>query len=1260
MRFLLKSLAWLLLTAILVLPPWVLYSESGTRALVSTALSFFAEQAKVEQIEGRLSESVVISVARLDISGWRIEVERLTVGVYLPALVQRKLIFHTLDVQGVRAVPNGTAPEPAPARNVVDGSPLQLPVAIATPAAHLMGICIADAECIEQARVTALLERNADLVVWASADSPSASLKVAGSAALAELDHIDLRGNGRLAVNGEELMLQSAISGGRDQIILKGQSGGALSAQFDGSVNDPFGELSWQLGVRRTGTVAGLLPSPALDGPAMLEVSGDGTSLGGEGRFTLNGEPVHLSDLDLTWPDFPSLSIHSATLIQDATESRLELNGDFSLQPLRADLTLSGSSAPLLQFDDGAPVQVRYRGQGDLSGDLDNWTLIAGANVQGIVEEGVESDSEGQERAEPEPISGEIQLRATGDANGAVLERLNVITGSGTLAGQGDVVWTPAPSLSLSLSAQAFNPGYWLPGWSGSLSFESQVRVQSVDDTWHGTLALQSLAGDLRGYPVSGEVQIERSQQLTTANGRFESADAQVAFDGRMDDALSADITIQAADLSQLWPEAAGQLAGQVKLGGTVQLPQLSGDLVGEQLRLGELALDRLEIDGGGDLDDWRSQLELTHLTLDSSADNPWRFERVVLNGEGRGSQVTLKADAVLPWFEVSTQAQGELENNALTGNVSETRIESAEAGTWRQVGSAPLRVTGAELQSLRLILEGYCLEKNGARACLESQAQVASGPSRVAVEFDARDVPVQDVLALMPQSDNELRSVEGSFATQGQWRWGDLGHSVTADLSAPRWTWRWQDESIAQQTNVTNLEASLKLDDEHLYANAKAEIDGGSLKARLAYPLSDDAQSLDGEITLADLSVTHLSLLWPQIDEVGEVNASMSISGSRVQPRFSGQARATNLVLQFPAQGIAPTLSEITVDGDGDHLNLAFRATSGEGQLSGEGELALLDSGLDGQIKIQGESFEVMRTVAAQLSASPDVIATITPDHIHVEGDVTLPGGQVDLSRLSTGVAPSTDVVLPEGVGPGEDPWPWETSARIGLVIDPPLKLTASGFEGDVSGELRLIDGLAEEPVGRGRLTLTGTYRAYGQDLTLEQGLLVFQGSPLSNPNLDIKAVRETNGVKSGLLVTGTLRSPHGELWSDPPMGDAEALAYILTGRPLSEVQPGTDEGLSNAAQALALSGGNALSAPVARSLGVDDLRLESTAGLEQATLLVGKYLSPDLYIAYGVGLTEPVNVVRLSYRINERWRIEAESGNESKAAIRYRIEKN
>jgi translocation and assembly module TamB len=55
--------------------------------------------------------------------------------------------------------------------------------------------------------------------------------------------------------------------------------------------------------------------------------------------------------------------------------------------------------------------------------------------------------------------------------------------------------------------------------------------------------------------------------------------------------------------------------------------------------------------------------------------------------------------------------------------------------------------------------------------------------------------------------------------------------------------------------------------------------------------------------------------------------------------------------------------------------------------------------------------------------------------------------------------------------------------------------------------------------------------------------------------------------------------------------------------------------------------------------------LELDTSNGDESAALMLGKFLTPNLYVGYGVGLMDAVNTFNVRYRISRRLVFESTS---------------
>jgi translocation and assembly module TamB len=179
----------------------------------------------------------------------------------------------------------------------------------------------------------------------------------------------------------------------------------------------------------------------------------------------------------------------------------------------------------------------------------------------------------------------------------------------------------------------------------------------------------------------------------------------------------------------------------------------------------------------------------------------------------------------------------------------------------------------------------------------------------------------------------------------------------------------------------------------------------------------------------------------------------------------------------------------------------------------------------------------------------------------------------------------------------------------------------------------------------------------------------LLFASTPIDNPGLNIKAIRSlqpnatiNEGQQVGLQITGTAKRPVLTVFSNPVMDQSDALSYLITGKPLSQVSSGGESNMVNAAaQALGSATGNLLARSIGSKLGIEDIGVSSSDALNGGSAFtVGKYLSPRLYLSYGIGLFEPGQVITLRYRLSRRWSFEAQNATDfNRASLNYRIEK-
>jgi translocation and assembly module TamB len=122
--------------------------------------------------------------------------------------------------------------------------------------------------------------------------------------------------------------------------------------------------------------------------------------------------------------------------------------------------------------------------------------------------------------------------------------------------------------------------------------------------------------------------------------------------------------------------------------------------------------------------------------------------------------------------------------------------------------------------------------------------------------------------------------------------------------------------------------------------------------------------------------------------------------------------------------------------------------------------------------------------------------------------------------------------------------------------------------------------------------------------------------------------------------------------------MPQAEQLSYLLLGRPLNDASAEDGQVLASAARSLGLRGGRWLASRIGSTFGLEEARIDTEGGFEEASLVLGKFLSPRLYVSYGVGLFDEANTLLVRYLLSKKLTLEAATGENNRADVLYVIE--
>jgi translocation and assembly module TamB len=227
------------------------------------------------------------------------------------------------------------------------------------------------------------------------------------------------------------------------------------------------------------------------------------------------------------------------------------------------------------------------------------------------------------------------------------------------------------------------------------------------------------------------------------------------------------------------------------------------------------------------------------------------------------------------------------------------------------------------------------------------------------------------------------------------------------------------------------------------------------------------------------------------------------------------------------------------------------------------------------------------------------------------------------------------------------------QVTAEVDLGDD--FRVRGVGIDTRLRGTLTVSGQSIAQPRIVGSISAAGgEYRAYGQHLQIERGVVRFTGSP-ENPSLDILAIRPNITQRVGVLVSGTALNPFVRLYAEPDLPDAEKLAWLVTGRPAPAT--GAESALvQQAALALLASRSGAGGGGIAQRIGLDELSF-SREGAEGPALTLGKRFGQHFYAAYERGLSGAMGTLYIFYDVSRKLTVRAQAGERQALDLIYTL---
>ena len=854
-----------------------------------------------------------------------------------------------------------------------------------------------------------------------------------------------------------------------------------------------------------------------------------------------------------------------------------------------------------------------------------------------------------------------ITLDAKGNEQQINLDKLTVAALEGKTELKALVDWQQAISWRGELTLDGINTAKEIPDWPSTLNGLIKTRGSLYGGSWQMDVPELKLTGNVKQNKVNvnGSLKGNSYMQWVIPGLHLElgrnSADVKGEL-GIKD--LNLDATIDAPNLDNALPGLGGTAKGLVKVRGTVDAPQLLADINARGLRWQELSVAQVRVEG-----DIKSTDQIAG-NLDV------RVERIT-QPDVNINLVTLNAKGSEKQHELQLRIQGEPVSGqlALAGSFDrkEARWKGTLSNTRFQTPVGPWSLTRAialdyRNQEQKISIGPHCWTNPNAELCVP-QTIDAGAEGRAVVNLNRFD------LAMLKPFMPDATQASGVFSGKADVAWDTTKEGlpqgqVTLSGRNVKVTQRVNDAPLPVAFDTLNLNADLH--------NNRAQLgwmirltNNGQFDGQVQITDPQGRRNIGGNVNIRNFNLAMVNPVFSRGEKAaGMLNANLRLGGDVQSPQMFGQLQLSGLDVDgnFMPFDMQPSQLAMNFNGTRSTLQGVVRTQQGQINLSGDADWSQIDN-WRARVAAKGSRVRITVPPMVRLDVSPDVVFEATPSLFTLDGRVDVPWARIvvhELPESAVGVS-SDEVMLNNDLQP-ENPQSASIPINSNLIVHEGnnVRMDAVGLNARLTGDLKV----AQDKQGlglNGQINIPdGRFHAYGQDLIVRKGELLFSGPP-DQPLLNIEAIRNPesteNDVIAGVRVTGTADEPKAEIFSDPAMSQQEALSYLLRGQGLESDQSDS-AAMTSMLVGLGVAQSGQVVGKIGETFGVSNLALDTQGVGDSSQVVVSGYVLPGLQVKYGVGIFDSLATLTLRYRLMPKLYLEAVSGVDQALDLLYQFE--
>lgn len=757
-------------------------------------------------------------------------------------------------------------------------------------------------------------------------------------------------------------------------------------------------------------------------------------------------------------------------------------------------------------------------------------------------------------------------------------------------------------------------------------------------------------------------------QKLTADNLTVSVGDNTAKMDGT-EQKLTATVDIK--ELSQLWADAQGVIqGGLIIMNDKYALPTIYTDLTAQGVRTADIIVEKASI--LGKIENLAQSPSHIHLEVD----NIIAFGRVVqqarLDFQGTQSNHRLSFGSKNSSLDVKASITGGFDGTRYQGVLSDGQMQTK----FGEITQRQPTEFGYVLGNHRLQIAPHCWQTGGTKSdkvgslCLQKTLTYSPNGGDVDVVVQNLDT---SVLSPALPSDMVWQSVLNG-KVQANWQAGKVPFVNAVMYSDNGEIGVTQDDTGYVQMPYERVSLIAQTLPTGFKVRADVARSAGQGYADVLIDPYKANKPIKGALSLTDINLAVIRPFFPDIQTLtGTVNVAGGLSGVLTKPLFYGSAELTDgrvAVFGVPLS-LTDINADVTINGTQAELNGRFVAGEGKGVLDGQIDW---QNALQAKIGITGENLTISSPPLLTASVNPELEIVVRPlqKYVDIKGIVIVPSATIRPPEASADiVVQSADVSVIDRRLTGNvsqilaSVKPWSINADIGLDLGRDVSFRGFGARLPLAGTLHLTQSGQGSMKARGVVQVSERTKidGIGQNLELNYAQIRFNGDML-NPRLSIEGEKEIEGQTVGVRVKGTASRPDITVFNDAGLTEQQAMNALITGRIYETSNTQTSEqafrtqvtnSLAAAGLSLGLSGTRNITNQIGNALGLESLTVDASGNSSDTNINVTGYLSPNLYIRYGVGVFNAESELSMRYQLTRRVYIEATRAIESTVDVIY-----